>query len=455
MHATCVDLTDVLGLGSPSQLAPLRSEAGPVLMPIDRVTMELAWSPGGYPAHGTYRDYHRRTTHDHRPWGNDGRPYDHAAALELARSHAADFVARTIERLDRAAPELDQPPLAVCALDTELLGHWWYEGVSWLSSVLREAGRQGLAIRRLDDALAEREPVPVPASAGVTTWGSPRNLSTWDGPQVADLAWRARAAELAVRSRSTRPSAGVAARAAGPPGLRLGLHDHAIAGGPVSPRALGRALRGGAGRPRLGRLSRRRASQPGPTRDHRPASRPVTTCLILSWEYPPIVEGGLARHVRKLSEAMVAQGVEVHVLTRGDERMEADEDREGVHVHRVREPRRPRDLGEFVTWVEHMNADMLAAGVELGDRFDFDLVHGHDWLVAVAGDHLANRFRCPWSPRFTPPSTAATRDGSRTIPSPTSTGSRAGWPTAPTASSRARTTCAATWPTSTASRRSA
>ena len=55
----------------------------------------------------------------------------------------------------------------------------------------------------------------------------------------------------------------------------------------------------------------------------------------------------------------------------------------------------PRDLGEFVTWIEHMNADMLAAGVELGDRFDFDLVHGHDWLVADAGDHLAKRFRCP------------------------------------------------------------
>ncbi|MSX12006.1 MAG: glycosyltransferase, partial [Actinobacteria bacterium] len=48
-----------------------------------------------------------------------------------------------------------------------------------------------------------------------------------------------------------------------------------------------------------------------------------------------------------------------------------------------------------VTWIEHMNADMLAAGVELGDRYDFDIVHGHDWLVFVAGDHLANRFRCP------------------------------------------------------------
>ena len=64
-------------------------------------------------------------------------------------------------------------------------------------------------------------------------------------------------------------------------------------------------------------------------------------------------------------------------------------------VHRVREPERPRDLGEFVTWIEHMNADMLAAGVEVGDRYDFDVVHGHDWLVAVAGDHLAKRFRCP------------------------------------------------------------
>ena len=120
-----------------------------------------------------------------------------------------------------------------------------------------------------------------------------------------------------------------------------------------------------------------------------------TRTLILSWEYPPLIEGGLARHVRKLSEQLVAQDIEVHVLTRGLEESPAEEEMEGVIVHRVREPRRPRDLGEFVTWIEHMNADMLAAGVELGDRYDFDVVHGHDWLVAVAGDHLARRFRCP------------------------------------------------------------
>jgi len=118
--------------------------------------------------------------------------------------------------------------------------------------------------------------------------------------------------------------------------------------------------------------------------------------LILSWEYPPLIEGGLARHVRKLAEGLVARDVEVHVLARGNEESPPEEEVEGVLIHRVREPERPRELGEFVTWVEHMNADMLAAGVEVGDGYEFDVVHGHDWLVAVAGDHLAKRFRCPF-----------------------------------------------------------
>ncbi|MFL5892555.1 MAG: glycosyltransferase family 4 protein [Solirubrobacterales bacterium] len=121
----------------------------------------------------------------------------------------------------------------------------------------------------------------------------------------------------------------------------------------------------------------------------------MTSVLILSWEYPPLIEGGLARHVRKLSEALVELDVDVHVLTRGGEESPEEEVVAGVSIHRVREPSRPTDLGEFVAWVERMNADMLAAGVELGDRYDFDLVHGHDWLVAMACDHLARRFGSP------------------------------------------------------------
>ena len=119
----------------------------------------------------------------------------------------------------------------------------------------------------------------------------------------------------------------------------------------------------------------------------------MTRVLVLSWEYPPIVEGGLARHVAKLSEQLATQGAEVHVLTRGAAGDPADELRAGVHVHRVPEPSKPRDLEAFLTWVDHMNADMVRAAEAI--EGPFDLVHGHDWLVAMAADRLARDRDCP------------------------------------------------------------
>ena len=117
--------------------------------------------------------------------------------------------------------------------------------------------------------------------------------------------------------------------------------------------------------------------------------------LILSWEYPPIVEGGLARHVRKLSEALVREGVEVHVLTRGGSRTAAREERHGVHVHRVPEPAYPDDLDRFVAWVREMNAHMREAGRALVAELEPDLVHGHDWLVGPAATALARAASAP------------------------------------------------------------
>jgi 1,4-alpha-glucan branching enzyme len=168
--------------------------------------VELVWSPDGYPAHGAYRDYHRLTEHHHNPWANDGSPYDPVAATALARAHASDFVARTLERLEAAAASLDRPPLAVCALDSELLGHWWYEGVAWLAEVVAECERQGLTLLRLDDALERFPAVPDEglSERRATSWGEGGNLSTWSGPAVAQMAFAARAAELSVLAASPR-----------------------------------------------------------------------------------------------------------------------------------------------------------------------------------------------------------------------------------------------------------
>jgi glycogen(starch) synthase len=118
--------------------------------------------------------------------------------------------------------------------------------------------------------------------------------------------------------------------------------------------------------------------------------------LILSWEYPPVIEGGLARHVRKLAEALVRQGVTVDVLTRGVGDGPEVSEHGGVTVHRVREPAFPRDLDRFVAWVERMNEDMLLAGEALAQEHDYDLIHGHDWLVAQASATLADRIEAPY-----------------------------------------------------------
>jgi 1,4-alpha-glucan branching enzyme len=209
--AVCVELTECLGLGSSEHLRPRASDAGVLLVPIDRATISLVWSDAGYPAHGLYRDYHHHTVHHHNPWSNDGGAYDHPRALALAREHAADFVSRTIARLrEAAAAEASLPGggLVVCALDTELLGHWWYEGLHWLEAVVHECSSQGLELIRLDDALerlapaiAEAGPGRTPADQeqalqGVSSWGKDGDLSTWSAPLVAEMAFAMRAAEL-------------------------------------------------------------------------------------------------------------------------------------------------------------------------------------------------------------------------------------------------------------------
>ncbi|HWH93916.1 MAG TPA: 1,4-alpha-glucan branching protein domain-containing protein, partial [Baekduia sp.] len=74
--------------------------------------------------------------------------------------------------------------------------HHWYEGLDWLAAVLDEAPRAGLEIVTVDDAVRDEPVVAAPQEPPPTSWGTPRTLWTWSGPQVADLAFAARDAEL-------------------------------------------------------------------------------------------------------------------------------------------------------------------------------------------------------------------------------------------------------------------
>jgi 1,4-alpha-glucan branching enzyme len=189
VRVACVDWTDVLG---PGPQAPRRTRAGVVLAPIDREAIELVWHERGYPSKAPYLDTHRLTARHHRAWAVDGSAYDPDRAAEQVAADAEDFVERVAAR---GGP-------SVVALDTELLGHFWPEGVDWLRAVLEACERRGLEIGPPGADAGEVAPDAPPE----TSWGTGRDLRTWSGPQAAGLVWAQRRAELRAFTGRGRPS---------------------------------------------------------------------------------------------------------------------------------------------------------------------------------------------------------------------------------------------------------
>jgi 1,4-alpha-glucan branching enzyme len=203
VSAFCVDQTGRPGWEGFNQLEPVETEHGLVAVPLDWETIGLVWdSKRGYPSHPAYRDYHARTDFDFQVWDNQGRPYSHRLACEVAEQHARDFVEHTISRLDAYRQERGRPGLVCAGFDAELFGHWWYEGINWLTCVFEQARLQGLRISCVSDALEQVGWVRS-RSLHASSWGAKRDFSTWDSPGVADLAFALRRAELAVTTQAS------------------------------------------------------------------------------------------------------------------------------------------------------------------------------------------------------------------------------------------------------------
>jgi glycogen synthase len=115
--------------------------------------------------------------------------------------------------------------------------------------------------------------------------------------------------------------------------------------------------------------------------------------LILCWEYPPNVVGGLSRHVSGISSYLAGLGLNVHVLTAGNGNLPPYDYFNNVHVHRVK-PLNYHDK-HFFTWIGGLNLAMIYKACELAEEIKFDLIHAHDWLVGVAGIVLKETFDLP------------------------------------------------------------
>jgi glycogen synthase len=115
--------------------------------------------------------------------------------------------------------------------------------------------------------------------------------------------------------------------------------------------------------------------------------------LILTWEYPPNVVGGLSRHVYGLSVHLAEQGHEVHVVTAGNGGLSAYEIVKGVHVHRVTPLNNQDD--NFLSWIAGLNLAMSFKGEIIAEEIKFDIVHAHDWLVGTSAITLKEVLSIP------------------------------------------------------------
>lgn len=175
-------------------LAPIATAAGPTALPIDWEAIEWLWSLDGYPSDPAHAQFAGKSLRGVRIWKVGGGAYDPAAAAAAARRQAGEFLAAIAARLHEFAASRGRRGLIVFAIDTELLGHWWSEGATWLREVLDAAAAAGVRLLTVPQALAEHEPLERPLAA--STWGEEKDLSTWDSPPVADLAWASRRLEL-------------------------------------------------------------------------------------------------------------------------------------------------------------------------------------------------------------------------------------------------------------------
>ncbi len=115
--------------------------------------------------------------------------------------------------------------------------------------------------------------------------------------------------------------------------------------------------------------------------------------LMLSWEYPPHVVGGLGRHVAEIAPALVQEGVELHVVAPRWDGGEASEAGAGLTVHRV-DPPTPT-ASDFYTNARQANIPLQELGARLCASRPFDLIHNHDWLTGFSANALKRSFKIP------------------------------------------------------------
>ena len=119
--------------------------------------------------------------------------------------------------------------------------------------------------------------------------------------------------------------------------------------------------------------------------------------VMLSWEYPPRIVGGISPHVQDLSHELVRQGLEVHVVTKCTPQAPDEEiDTGGVHVHRVHLEDTPNDFLHEIQLLNQATDKRVRRLLEDWRPGGQPTVfHAHDWLSLDSARSLKYEYKLP------------------------------------------------------------
>lgn len=152
-----------------------------------RTTLQVWSREVGYPGDGRYLEFHKK----HFPGGirfwrvtdprsdlGEKQVYSPGAAYEVAQAHANHFTHLIGEVVDAEASRSNRPVVTCNPYDTELFGHWWFEGPEFLEDVLRRLPEAGVDLQTLGGYAALHPPAEA-VTLLEGSWGEGGDHRVW------------------------------------------------------------------------------------------------------------------------------------------------------------------------------------------------------------------------------------------------------------------------------------
>ncbi|GAB7387639.1 hypothetical protein BSNK01_14760 [Bacillaceae bacterium] len=438
--------------------APVFTPNGVAAFGRDRESSRQVWSSiDGYPGDYDYREYYRDIGFDlpeayiepyilpqgirvntgfkyYRITGNGKHkePYNLAWAREKAARHAGNFMFNREKQAEYLAAQMDRKPVVVAPYDAELFGHWWYEGPLFIDFLCRKVFYDQQTIRMVTPSeYLDEYPVNPVAQLPTSSWGRNGYAEVWlqgnnswiyrhlhkaeyrlvelaekfaNGSPLQQRALKQAARELLLAQSSDwafimdqQTTVDYAVKRTKMHISRFTRLYDALLQNVVSEEELARWE---AEYPIFPNINMRvflpsRQHKVAVAQDDSPVSREKRRILMLAWEYPPKVVGGLARAVYDLSRALAAEGEEVHVLTSAVADAPRYETMNGVHVHRL-STYLYEGAHDFFDWIFQLNLAIVDHVEQMTRKgYSFHVIHAHDWLVGYAARQLKRQLGLP------------------------------------------------------------